>query len=587
QVRHRISGQVMVLKMNKLMSNRANMLREVQLMNRLSHPNILRFLGVCVHEGQLHALTEYINGGNLEQLLNSDVSLCWSVRMRLSLDIAKGLRYLHSKGIFHRDLTSKNCLVRCEDGLFSVVVGDFGLAEKIPNYSDGGVKQPLAVVGSPYWMAPEVLRGEVYNEKADLFAYGIILCEIIARIQADPDFMPRTEDFGLDTQAFQHMVGDCPAAYLQVAVSCCNMSPDQRPSFSEIAQQLERILEAQEKREEEDERNPLSCSPARRRSLCLHLPQDQRLFRSQSDMLPPKTPHLEGLAGMPARVNPFSLREDLNRGKIKLFDTPSKSVISLTFDLPQPPDSYPATQSVTPKTLLDLRCSIAGPEVARRCKSLPNSPELPRKASFLKELREQEQEDFKDLGISRERDLEIYRYLEFAQEGDVEMVHDLEIIDLEFEDKQMEPMDCSSSPDTQEGSVFLDEPVQPFLNSCLVTPPSSHCNGWQTGIPNDNNYTVVVSRPVGWDQGFHTGGSFSLNASSGTLEQDDVISCPGCCLTGLKFPSLCLRPSLRNPPPYKNLNVEERGLLCRGKPLNPGHVNRKTEPGLTISESQT
>uniref|UniRef100_A0A3B5A7M0 dual-specificity kinase n=1 Tax=Stegastes partitus TaxID=144197 RepID=A0A3B5A7M0_9TELE len=245
QVQHRITGQVMALKMNTLTSNKANMLREVQLMNRLCHPNILRFLGVCVHEGQLHALTEYINGGNLEQLLDSDLYLSWGVRTGLSLDIARGLQYLHSKGIFHRDLTSKNCLVRCDNGVFTAVVGDFGLAEKIPNYRS---KQPLAIVGSPYWMAPEVLRGELYDEKVDVFAYGIILCEIIARIEADPDFLPRTEDFGLDVDAFENMVGDCPPALFSLAVTCCNMSAERRPSFSDIVLTLEG-MESEEDRE--------------------------------------------------------------------------------------------------------------------------------------------------------------------------------------------------------------------------------------------------------------------------------------------------------------------------------------------------
>ncbi|MEQ2232432.1 Dual specificity testis-specific protein kinase 1, partial [Ilyodon furcidens] len=138
-------------------------------------------------------MVQYINGGNLEQLLSSEAYLSWTTRLSLALDIARGLKYLHSKGIFHRDLTSKNCLVRLEGGMCSAVVGDFGLAEKIPDYSEEEIPERLAVVGSPYWMAPEVLRGEVYNEKVDVFAYGIILCEIIARIQADPDILPRTE----------------------------------------------------------------------------------------------------------------------------------------------------------------------------------------------------------------------------------------------------------------------------------------------------------------------------------------------------------------------------------------------------------
>ncbi|XP_057281897.1 dual specificity testis-specific protein kinase 2 isoform X2 [Pezoporus wallicus] len=356
KVRHRTSDQVMALKMNTLNSNRANMLKEVQLMNRLSHPNILRFMGVCVHQGQLHALTE-------------------------------------------------NCLIKHDENGYSAIVGDFGLAEKIPDHSE-----KLPVVGSPFWMAPEVLRDEPYNEKADVFSYGIILCEIIARIQADPDYLPRTENFGLDYDAFQHMVGDCPPDFLQLAFNCCNMDPKLRPSFSDIVKTLEGILNRLRNEDTERERKFLNLdnserkpkgsiekgpgvkrlsslddkippkSPRPRRNIWLSRSQSDIFSRKPSRKINVQDPYYTPNKGLGRKVNPFSAREDLKGGKIKFFDMPSKSVISLVFDLhsPEAGGSLKASHSQFRQAYsTDWQETSLLP--GRRCRSLPLSPELPHK----------------------------------------------------------------------------------------------------------------------------------------------------------------------------------------------------------------
>lgn len=83
----------------------------------------------------------------------------------------------------------------------------------------------MEYVGSPYWVSPECLNHLFYDERSDVFSFGIISCEIIARIEADPDIMPRTDSFGFDYLAFVELCPmDTPPAFLRLAFYCCIVS---------------------------------------------------------------------------------------------------------------------------------------------------------------------------------------------------------------------------------------------------------------------------------------------------------------------------------------------------------------------------
>ena len=247
KVRHLGTGEVMVLKMNKSSSNTLNMRREIQLMQRLDHPNILKFEAVCIHYGQLHALTEYIDGGTLEDLIqNLTIELPWTTRAELGLNIAQGLEYLHGQRVFHRDLTSKNVFVRRHgqrSQQFTAIIGDFGLATTIPEPSEPRLPQ----VGSPFWMSPECLRGEFYDHQADIFSFGIIMCELIARVEADPDILPRTPNFGVEYSSFRELCDDsCPPDFLKLTFTCVSIDPESRPRAGDLVSNLGEMRDTQQ-----------------------------------------------------------------------------------------------------------------------------------------------------------------------------------------------------------------------------------------------------------------------------------------------------------------------------------------------------
>uniref|UniRef100_A0AAQ4QY55 LIM domain kinase 2 n=1 Tax=Gasterosteus aculeatus aculeatus TaxID=481459 RepID=A0AAQ4QY55_GASAC len=263
KVTHKATGEVMVMK--ELIrcdeETQKTFLKEVKVMRCLEHPHVLKFIGVLYKDKRLNLITEYIEGGTLKDFIRDTDPFPWEQRVSFAKSIASGMAYLHSMSIIHRDLNSYNCLVKLDN---TVVVADFGLSRLI---LEDKVKPPpekpttkkrvfrridrkkrYTVVGNPYWMAPEMLNGKRYDEKVDIFSFGIVLCEIIGKVSADPECLPRTLDFGLNVGKFveKFLPEDCPPAFFPLTVACCDLTPDTRPPFQKLEDWIEALSLNQE-----------------------------------------------------------------------------------------------------------------------------------------------------------------------------------------------------------------------------------------------------------------------------------------------------------------------------------------------------
>ena len=149
-------------------------LSECHAMEALRHPNIVLFLGACTKSPNFCIVLEYCSRGSLWGILqNEKIPLPWELRRNICLDAAKGVLYLHqcNPPILHRDLKSLNLLL--DDGMHCKLA-DFGWTRSLSNYMTNKI-------GTYQWMAPEVISGKVYTEKADVFSFGIIMWEVASR----------------------------------------------------------------------------------------------------------------------------------------------------------------------------------------------------------------------------------------------------------------------------------------------------------------------------------------------------------------------------------------------------------------------
>ncbi|KFK41812.1 hypothetical protein AALP_AA2G174700 [Arabis alpina] len=211
---------------------------EVRIMKNLRHPNIVLFMGAVTRPPNLSIVTEFLPRGSLYRLIHRpNNQLDERRRLRMALDAARGMNYLHSCSpmIVHRDLKSPNLLV---DKNWVVKVCDFGLSRmKHSTYLSS-----KSTAGTAEWMAPEVLRNEPANEKCDVYSYGVILWELFT-LQQPWGKMNAMQVVG--AVGFQHRRLDIPEfvdpAIADLISKCWQTDSRLRPSFAEIMTTLKRL----------------------------------------------------------------------------------------------------------------------------------------------------------------------------------------------------------------------------------------------------------------------------------------------------------------------------------------------------------
>ncbi|NIP94136.1 MAG: serine/threonine protein kinase, partial [Akkermansiaceae bacterium] len=160
--------------------------REARTLAALHHPNIMVVFDVGQHDGQPYFVCELLEGNSLrEELANG--ALPARKATQFALQIARGLAAAHGKNVIHRDLKPENLFVT-RDGTVKIL--DFGLAKTVePPGADpdaptlaspaGDGTEPGRVMGTPNYMAPEQVRGEVPDHRTDLFALGAVCYEML------------------------------------------------------------------------------------------------------------------------------------------------------------------------------------------------------------------------------------------------------------------------------------------------------------------------------------------------------------------------------------------------------------------------
>jgi serine/threonine-protein kinase len=152
---------------------RERFFREARAAGQLSHRNIITIHDLGEHEGQPYLAMEYLVGEDLQKRLSRPEPMSLARKLEIAADICEGLSYAHRRGLIHRDIKPANIFIT-EEGVVKLL--DFGLARMVTSE----LTASNMMLGTLNYMAPEQVRGERTDHRADIFSFGVVLYEILS-----------------------------------------------------------------------------------------------------------------------------------------------------------------------------------------------------------------------------------------------------------------------------------------------------------------------------------------------------------------------------------------------------------------------